>query len=85
MIKLKDLINESRSTDLRYVDKRVKDYNGGLLDWGEAIEYIVKDLGYKPTKSNLEIASDHIGASSRSSDEMIEDRDVYIELYDMLK
>ena len=83
-IKLTDLISEASKIDLRYAVSRAQNFNGGLLSWDEAIELIVKDLGYRPTRDNLKIASDHIMASSQRTNIMTDDKDVFSELHGLL-
>lgn len=79
------ILNEATRIDISYALKDIDDYNRGLANIEQTAKRIIKNLGYKITKRNLENTIDHLEISSDSSDRIPKDKDVVKELYKILK
>lgn len=78
-------LTEAKNVNIKSALKRIKEFNRGGETFEETIESIVKDLGYKITKNNLDKAGEHITMSQEDEDEIPVDRDLVEELYGILE
>ena len=94
MSKSKTKLMEARSVDIAYALKAIKEYNrksseymNDEKDLDELAETVVKHLGFKATPKNIQIAGDHLSASSGGGHNrgIPEDTDVVGELIPMLE
>ena len=78
-------LTEAKNINIKSALKRIKEFNRGEETFEETIESIIKDLGYKITKNNLDKAGVHIAMSQEDEDEIPVDRDMVEELYGILE
>jgi hypothetical protein len=78
-------INEAQKYDIIAAVKTIKDFNRGTLPDEEYMaKQIVRDLGYRPTRKNIDAAKEHL-MLSRDDDRVPEDPDLVKELYPLLE
>jgi len=83
-------INESQAADIKWALKDIEAFNKGKRGYDDlerTAEDIVKNLGFKPTSSNIENTVDHLSMSmSMTGGERIpKDKDIVKELYGILR
>ena len=81
-------INEAVKYDIEAAIKSIKQFNrntGKLPNEEYLARQVVRDLGFRPTRKNVEITKDHLGASADGEDRIPEDADMVKELYPMLE
>ena len=81
----KESINEAQKYDIIAAVKTIRDFNRGTLPDEEYMaKQIVRDLGYRPTRKNIDAAKEHL-MLSRDDDRVPEDPDLVKELYPLLE
>jgi len=80
-------INEAQKYDIIAAVKTIRDFNrGNLPDEEYMAKQVVRNLGYRPTRKNIDAAKEHLMMSRDvSNDRVPEDPDVVKELYPMLE
>jgi hypothetical protein len=81
-------IVESRSTDVMYVIKDIREYNKTKKtpgDFNKMVTSIIKNLGFDDTDDNFERIADHLGNSMDEDDNIPEDKDLVNELFGLLE
>lgn len=81
-------LNEAVKYDIEAAIKSIKQFNrntGKLPNEEYLARQVVRDLGFRPTRKNVEITKDHLGASADGEDQIPEDADMVKELYPMLE
>lgn len=85
--KASENVQEAQHIDVTWALKSIKDYNKGISKSNSltdlAIE-VVKHLGYKTSKNNVEATEDHLSVSANGH-EIPEDKSIVRELYDILE
>jgi hypothetical protein len=78
-------INEAQKYDIIAAVKTIRDFNRGTLPDEEYMaKQIVRDLGYRPTRKNIDAAKEHL-MLSRDDVRVPEDPDLVKELYPLLE
>lgn len=81
-------IVESRSTDVMYAIKDIREYNKTKKtpgDFNKMVTSIIKNLGFDDTDDNFERIADHLGNSADEDDNIPEDKDLVNELFGLLE
>lgn len=80
-------INEAQKYDIIAAVKTIRDFNrGNLPDEEYMAKQVVRDLGFRPTRKNIDAAKEHLMMSRDvRNDNVPEDADVVRELYPMLE
>lgn len=80
-------INEAQKYDIIAAIKTIRDFNrGNLPDEEYMAKQVVKNLGFRPIRKNIDAAKEHLMMSRDvSNDRVPEDPDVVKELYPMLE
>jgi len=84
-------INEAVSIDIVVATKEISKFNkkvypyNGDADVEDLAEVIIKHLGYKATKDNVESVADHLEACIDDNDKIPVDKDIIKEIYPLLE
>ena len=79
-----DSVNEAQALDIKAARKDIVNFNRGNINIDQLGRSVVKNLGYKPTKRNVENTIDHLSASA-DGNEIPTDSTIVKELYRILK
>lgn len=88
MAEMYGVVNEAVKYDIEAAIKAIKQFNrdtGELPNEEYLARQVVRDLGFRPTRKNVEITKDHLRASASGEDRIPEDAVMVKELYPMLE